>query len=82
MKNRLFKQLGQGMTEYIIIIALIAIAAIGAFTFFGDGLKGTIGVVTEELTGSDSAATQVNKAGSEASGAANRDMSDFTEGDK
>lgn len=82
MKNRLFKQLGQGMTEYIIIIALIAIAAIGAFTFFGDGLKGTIGVVTEELTGSDSSATQVDKSTSEASGTADRDMSDFTDGDK
>ena len=82
MKNRFIKQLGQGMTEYIIIIALIAIAAIGAFTFFGDGLKGTIGVVTEELTGSDSSATQVTKDGTEASGSAGRDMSDFTEGDK
>ena len=28
-------QLGQGMTEYIIIVALIAIAAIGSFQFFG-----------------------------------------------
>ena len=55
------KQLGQGMTEYIIIIALIAIAGIGAFTFFGDGLKKTIGVVTEELTGKDSASAQVAK---------------------
>ncbi len=31
MKN---KVLGQGMTEYIIIVALIAIAAIGVFKFF------------------------------------------------
>ena len=28
-------QAGQGMTEYIIIIALIAIAAIGVYSFFG-----------------------------------------------
>ncbi|MFT5047476.1 MAG: Flp pilus assembly pilin Flp, partial [Porticoccaceae bacterium] len=30
------KQLGQGMTEYIIIVALIAIAAIAVYGFFGD----------------------------------------------
>ena len=29
------RQLGQGMTEYIIIVALIAIAAIGVYSFFG-----------------------------------------------
>ena len=76
-----FKQLGQGMTEYIIIIALIAIAGIGAFTFFGDGLKSTIGTVTEELTGTDSAPAAVTAAGSEAD-ATGRDMSDFTDTDK
>ncbi len=32
------KQKGQGMTEYI-IVALIAIAAIGAFTMFGDVVR-------------------------------------------
>jgi Flp pilus assembly pilin Flp len=45
------KQIGQGMTEYIIIVALIAIAGIGAFTFFSDGMKDQIGNVTAELTG-------------------------------
>ena len=79
MRSKL-KQLGQGMTEYIIIIALIAIAGIGAFTFFGDGLKSTIGVVTEELTGTDSTAAQVTAKGSEAD-ATGRDMGTFTESD-
>lgn len=49
--NRFMKQIGQGMTEYIIIVALIAIAGIGAFTFFSDGMKEQIGNVTNELTG-------------------------------
>jgi Flp pilus assembly pilin Flp len=79
MKSQL-KQLGQGMTEYIIIIALIAIAGIGAFTFFGDGLQSTIGVVTEELTGTDSTAAQVDASSSEAS-ATGRDMGTFTDSD-
>ncbi|MAS82976.1 MAG: hypothetical protein CMF45_09845 [Legionellales bacterium] len=55
MKN-LIKQIGQGMTEYIIIVALIAIAGIGAFTFFSDGMKDTIGNVTAELTGGEATA--------------------------
>lgn len=33
--SRRLKQHGQGMTEYLIIIALIAIAAIGVYSFFG-----------------------------------------------
>ncbi len=49
--NNSIKQIGQGMTEYIIIVALIAIAGIGAFTFFSDGMKDQIGNVTAELTG-------------------------------
>ena len=31
---------GQGMTEYIIIVALIAIAAVTAVSFFGAGVEG------------------------------------------
>ena len=50
MKNKI-KQIGQDMTEYIIIVALIAIAGIGAFTFFSDGMKEQVGNVTKELTG-------------------------------
>ncbi len=73
-----FKQLGQGMTEYIIIIALIAIAGIGAFTFFGDGLKATIGTVTEELTGKDSKAAKVT---ADKRITETRDMETFTESD-
>ena len=33
------QQRGQGMTEYIIIVALIAIAAIGVYSFFGQTVR-------------------------------------------
>jgi Flp pilus assembly pilin Flp len=33
-------QRGQGMTEYIIIVALIAVAAIGVYSYFGQTIKG------------------------------------------
>ena len=53
MKNRL-QQLGQGMTEYIIIVALIAIAAIAAFKFFGGTVQTQVGGIATELSGKDS----------------------------
>lgn len=52
---RLFKKLGnqsgQGMTEYIIIVALIAIAAIAAFTYFGSAVRNQTAAMTNELAG-------------------------------
>jgi Flp pilus assembly pilin Flp len=45
------RQHGQGMTEYIIITALIAIAAIGAVMFFGQTARSQIGGMAEELSG-------------------------------
>ena len=61
MKNSI-KQIGQGMTEYIIIVALIAIAGIGAFTFFSDGMKEQVGNVTKELTGGTATVTAADEA--------------------
>jgi Flp pilus assembly pilin Flp len=39
------------MTEYIIITALIAIAAIGAITLFGDNIKKLFGASADALAG-------------------------------
>ena len=39
------------MTEYIIIVALIAIAAIAVYGFFGDTIRGQMGAMTQELAG-------------------------------
>ncbi len=59
---------GQGMTEYIIIVALIAIAAIGVFTFFGQTAREQVAGMATELSGTD-ASTQITKAGSAATDA-------------
>ena len=48
------KQLGQGMTEYIIIVALIAIAAIAVYNLFGDTVRGQVGDMAAELGGGTS----------------------------
>lgn len=48
------RQLGQGMTEYIIIVALIAVAAIGVYQAFGDIIRGQTSVAASTLAGDDS----------------------------
>jgi pilus assembly protein Flp/PilA len=42
---------GQGMTEYIIIVALIAIAAIGVVTLFGDNIRNLFAGASDSLAG-------------------------------
>lgn len=60
MKNTQIKKRikGQGMTEYIIIVALIAIAAIAAFTMFGDVVRGQVGTIASELGGNTATAAR------------------------
>jgi type IV pilus assembly protein PilA len=55
------KSLGQGMTEYIIIVALIAIAAIGVFRLFGDTARNQMAGMAQEL-GGQSGETAVGRA--------------------
>ena len=52
------RQLGQGMTEYIIIVALVAIAAIGVYSAFGHTLQKNVAAVTEAVGGNGTAAKQ------------------------
>jgi len=47
--------LGQGMTEYIIIVALVAVAAIGAFKLFGETARNQVAGLATELAGQDAA---------------------------
>jgi len=49
MKNK--RQRGQGMTEYIIIVALIAIGAIFVVTVFGDNIRALFGSSANALQG-------------------------------
>lgn len=50
------KQRGQGMTEYIIIVALIAVAAIGAYSFFGEAVQHQVASLAQEISGENAAA--------------------------
>ena len=42
---------GQGMTEYIIIVALIAVGAIAVYLAFGDVVRGQTAVIAATLGG-------------------------------
>ena len=52
---------GQGMTEYIIIVALIAIAAIGVVTLFGNNLRRIFGTANDALAGEQNKETGAKK---------------------
>jgi Flp pilus assembly pilin Flp len=62
------KARGQGMTEYIIIVALIAIAAIGVYSFFGQTVRQQTAGMAKELSG-QSAKDQISGAKTAADGA-------------
>ena len=67
---------GQGMTEYIIIVALIAIAAIGIYTAFGKTVRGQMAVTAQSLAGKSSsqARNESNDAGVDAQDQAARQI--------
>jgi Flp pilus assembly pilin Flp len=68
------KQRGQGMTEYIIVVALVAVAAIGVYTAFGKTLRGQMAVTAQALAGKSAsdAREEANTGGDDATTQAQR----------
>jgi len=64
-------QFGQGMTEYIIIVALVAIGAIAVYTFFGRTVQGQMAEITNGLAGSSGGVTTAKGVVTTESGGAN-----------
>ena len=61
---------GQGMTEYIIIVALIAIAAAGVYSLFGKTVRNQTAAMAQGLAGQDvKAKAAITAAGTSAQGA-------------
>lgn len=79
--NTRLRQLGQGMTEYIIIVALIAIAAIAVYGFFGDTIRGQMGAMTQELAGDDADRSGIDagSAGAKEEGTTSKDLKTYTD---
>jgi hypothetical protein len=65
------RQRGQGMSEYIIITALVAVAGIGLFAAFGDTLQNQMAGMSREMAGR-AATTHNTNAGASATTARNR----------
>ena len=60
------RQLGQGMTEYIIIVALVAVAAIGVYSAFGEAIRGQMANLTGEISGKGGATGKATAEGAAA----------------
>ena len=60
------KQFGQGMTEYIIIVALIALAAIAVYSLFGKTVRNQVGGMAQELAGTTNTGTAAAKTSADA----------------
>ena len=59
---------GQGLTEYIIIVALVAVAGIGIVNIFGNQLRNQFHAIVKAMSGSTMATVEslAGKAGTEA----------------
>lgn len=82
ISRKLRRQQGQGMTEYLIVVALIAISAIVVFSFFGQTMRNQVAGMAKELAGQDSSG-QVQAAQGTAdkavtNAAKTKKMSDYT----
>lgn len=64
-------QRGQGMMEYVIIVALIAVAAIGVYSMFGKTIRNQTAGLAKEMAGKTSA-EQISDAATAAGSAATR----------
>jgi Flp pilus assembly pilin Flp len=60
MKPVAASQRGQGMTEYIIIVAMIAIAAIAVYQYFGQTVRNQTAAIAQELAGNDGTTAKGN----------------------
>lgn len=65
------QQRGQGMMEYIIIVAMIAVAAIGVYSMFGKSIRNQTAGMANEIAGKK-ADDMIAKAGTAADTAATR----------
>lgn len=74
-------QRGQGMTEYIIIVALIAIGAIGVYQAFGTIVRGQTSVAASTLAGAASGgargAVTTGQTASNTEGSKTKKLADF-----
>jgi len=74
------KQFGQGMTEYIIIVALVAIGAIGVYNFFGKAVRDQTSAIACGLAGNQTCATGQSNVANNTDAAGARQDADAAQG--
>lgn len=47
---------GQGMTEYIVVVAVVAVAAIGVYSLLGQTIRNQTAGIAQEIAGNDGGA--------------------------
>lgn len=65
MRYRFARQCGQAMTEYVIVVALVAVAAIAVYQLFGQAVRSQTAAMVREIAGEDGS-TEAKMAGSAA----------------
>ena len=80
--RRFARQAGQGMTEYIIIVAVIAIGSIAVYSFFGDTLREQTAAAGKALSGQNGTTQTSNAKTAADNGAAKtqQELADFAAG--
>jgi Flp pilus assembly pilin Flp len=70
------------MTEYIVIVALVAIGAIAVYTAFGDTVRAQMASISKELAGDDGNAqrTEAGTSATTAAGATKKTLKDYGAG--
>ncbi|QJE03600.1 pilus assembly protein [Massilia forsythiae] len=71
MWHRVRRQRGQGMMEYVIIVALIAVAAIGIYSAFGKTVRVQTAGMAQEVSGKKASTEAATEAANAAAGRAN-----------
>ncbi len=67
-------QLGQGMTEYVVVVALVAVAAIAVYQLFGQVVRAQTAAMARELAGEDG--SEASRRAKAAAGKANGQLRD------
>ncbi|MDA0895029.1 MAG: hypothetical protein O3A68_08930 [Proteobacteria bacterium] len=59
MRRYIMKQKGQGLSEYLVIVGLIAVASIAAVGFLGGTMRSQVAAVAIEIAGQDGSVAMI-----------------------
>ncbi len=81
MKKLLLNQKGQGLVEYMVIVALMAVASMGIMRILSKTTNGKLAQITQSLQGGK-ASINIEFENVEASDLRKKDMGDFFQGSR